>query len=170
MPQHTQGTGPCEVDNVTGTLPGVTISIHADECTLARGQAAHIVYTVTADATVPAIATPASAGCGECQKRTTDPASWVRWNIGGTAFSGTSQNYCVCDTGCCLPDDAQTIQPAPATETGTIDWDGRTWYGPSDTGNAEGDFFLPGSYGVYVTFDGYDSGNVQAVLPIEVYE
>ena len=163
-------TGPCEIDNVTGTLQGVSISIRANECSLLRGQAAHFDYTVTVDASVPAIAMPASAGCGACQKRTTDPSSWVRWGIGGTADVGTSQSYCICDTGCCPPDAAQTIQPAAAIVTGAIDWDGRTWYGPSDTDMPEGDFFLTGSYAVHVTFNGYDSGNVDAALPIDVYE
>jgi hypothetical protein len=42
------------------------------------------------------------------------------------------------------------------------------WFGPSDTGNQEEGFFLPGRYNVFVTFKGFDEGNVQATLPIEI--
>ena len=55
-----------------------------------------------------------------------------------------------------------------ATESGTINWSGRNWSGPSDTNNPEGAPFAPGSYGVNVTFDGRGQGSVTATLPIEI--
>ncbi|MGE5183710.1 MAG: hypothetical protein ACM31C_16675 [Acidobacteriota bacterium] len=170
-PTPTLPTGPCAVEGVTGMLPGVTLAIRSASCVYSVGDQAQFTYEVTTDASVPAITTPdGGGGCGSCQVRSTDPLSWVTWRIGGAAPDGTSQDYCICDTGCCPPDRMQTIQPVTAMETATIGWDLRNWNGPSDTSNPEGPYFPPGVYAVNVTFGGFASGSVTASLPVEILE
>lgn len=159
---------PCAVENVTGTLPGVSISISSPNCRLRRGTAGSFTYSVTTTSAVPAIDVPASGSCS-CAYRSTQIDSWLSWGIGGQATSGANQQYCLCDTGCCAPQDATTITPEAGTFTDTIEWSGRTWQGPSDTGNEPGDYFLVGDYAVRVGFYGYDAGEVVATLPIVVY-
>jgi hypothetical protein len=158
----------CSVLDVTGTIPGVKISIQSSRCVYHVGEAAEFTYEVTTDGTVPAIDIEASSGCGSCTKPSEDPLSFVSYQIGGAAQGGEPQSYCLCDVGCCQPDQAATVQPKATTVSGTIEWSGRNWFGPSDTNNPEGDFFLPGSYGVDVTFNGRAQGTVKATLPIEI--
>ncbi len=158
---------PCSVEGVTGTFPGVKISIRSDKCRYAVGEPAKFTYVVTTDSSAPPIVTAASMSCGSCRAFTDDPMAFTGYVISGTAPDGKTQQYCVCDTGCCAPDQAGSIKLTPATKTGVIEWSGRNWYGPSDTGNKEGAFFPPGSYGVHVSFGG-GTGSVSATLPIEI--
>jgi hypothetical protein len=163
------GTFPaCSVLDVTGTIPGVSISIQSSRCVYHVGEQAEFTYEVTTDGTVPAIDIAAGSGCGSCSKPSEDPLSFVSYQIGGAAPGGEPQSYCLCDVGCCLPDEAATVQPKATTVSATIEWSGRNWSGPSDTNNPQGDFFLPGSYGVNVTFNGREQGSVKATLPIEI--
>lgn len=159
--------GPCAVEGVTGSIPGVTLAIRSEECVYQVGQPARFTYEVATGAAVPAIDVPSSAGCGACVKPSTDPLSWIAWRIEGTTH-GVTHTYCLCDTGCCPPDQAQTVQPAITTASDVIEWSGRNWYGPSDTSQPEGAFFPPGVYRVKVTFFGFDEGSVTAELPIEI--
>jgi hypothetical protein len=50
--------GPCSTGAVTGTLPGVTISIVAPSCVFHRGEAATFEYEVVVDGNAPAIDVP----------------------------------------------------------------------------------------------------------------
>lgn len=159
---------PCSVTDVTGSIPGVKISIQSDRCTYHVGEPAVFTYQVTTDAAVPTIEITASMGCGDCSQPSEDPMSFVSFLISGTSTGGDPQQYCLCDVGCCAPDMAQMIQPKAATASGTIKWSGRNWQGPSDTGNKEGEPFAPGSYGVDVTFNGRAQGSVEATLPITI--
>ena len=134
----------------------------------ARGASATFTYRVTTTAAVPAIDIPETQSCS-CDHRNTQIDSWLSWVIVGQAPNGEYQQYCLCDTGCCAGQDATTIQPEVGTFSGTIEWNGRTWNGPSDTGADPGDFFLVGDYGVTVRFHGYGQGMVEATLPIEIY-
>lgn len=163
--------GPCAVEGVTGTLPGVTLTIRADSCVFERGTGGTFTYEVTATADAPAITVPDSGGgCGRCGAYTTDPLSFTRYAIGGSSAGGTEQGYCLCDVGCCPPTQERTIQLDAITSTDAFQWSGRTWEGPSDTGNPMGDFFLPGRYEVRVGFSGFAQGGATAVLPIEVID
>jgi hypothetical protein len=159
---------PCSVENVTGPVPGVAITVRANSCLLDRGQPATFAWTVTADATVPSLHVAGSSGCGSCLARTTDPSTWVSYVIDGTSSAGNGMCYCLCDVGCCAPDVDRDVQLATGAMSGTIEWSGRTWDGPSDTGNPMGDFFEPGHYQVTVSFDGGAAGTVSASLPIEI--
>jgi hypothetical protein len=161
-------SGPCSVEGVTGSVPGVTLAIRSADCVYQAGQDARFVYEITTDATVPAIDVPASIGCGSCQPATTDPRSWVGWVIQGASSDGADQTFCLCDVGCCAPEAARTIKPATGTVSDVIDWSGRNWHGPSDTGMPQGAVFPPGIYQVKVTFAGRERGSVVAELPIEI--
>ncbi|WP_437755471.1 hypothetical protein [Sorangium sp. So ce1389] len=162
---------PCEVRDVEGTIPGVKITIESSRCFYHQGEAAEFVYTVTTDSSVPPIDIAASTGCGRCVEPTSDPLSFVSYKISGLSWGAEPQPqlYCLCDVGCCPPDESATVQVDATTATQTIRWSGRQWNGPSDTSNPEGDFFALGSYEVEVTFDGKEQGVVTAKLPIEIY-
>ncbi|MGK3988519.1 hypothetical protein WME99_36080 [Sorangium sp. So ce136] len=160
---------PCEVRDVEGTIPGVKITIESSRCVYHEGESAEFVYTVTTDSSVPPIDIAASTGCGRCVEPTSDPLSFVSYKISGSSFQGEPQSYCLCDVGCCPPDESATVQVDATTVTRSILWSGRQWNGPSDTSNPEGDFFAAGSYEVEVTFDGKEQGVVTAKLGIEIY-
>ncbi|WP_437656063.1 hypothetical protein [Sorangium sp. So ce1182] len=160
---------PCEVRDVEGTIPGVKITIESSRCVYHEGEPAEFVYTVTTDSSVPPIDVAASTGCGRCVEPTSDPLSFVSYKISGSSSQGEPQRYCLCDVGCCPPDESATVQVDATTVTQSILWSGRQWNGPSDTNNPEGDFFAPGSYEVEVTFDGKEQGVVTAKLGIEIY-
>jgi hypothetical protein len=159
---------PCSILDVQGTIAGVSISISSSRCIYRVGEAAEFTYEVETTATVPPIEIVASPGCGSCSQPGEDPLSFVSYRIGGVSSGGDPQNYCLCDTGCCAPDQAASIQVLASTKSATISWSGRNWNGPSDTGNPQGAFFKPGHYGVDVTFDGRAQGSVTATLPIEI--
>ncbi|WP_437278297.1 hypothetical protein WME90_44940 [Sorangium sp. So ce375] len=162
---------PCAVRDVEGTIPGVKISIESSRCAYHEGEPAEFIYTVTTDAKVPPIDVAASTGCGRCVEPSADPLSFVSYKISGLTWAADPQPqlYCLCDVGCCAPDEAVTVQVDATTATQTIRWSGRQWTGPSDTSNPEGAFFAPGSYDVEVTFDGKEQGVVTAKLGIEIY-
>lgn len=162
---------PCAVRDVEGTIPGVKISIESSRCSYYSGEPAEFVYTVTTDSSVPPIDVAASTGCGRCVEPTSDPLSFVSYKISGLTWAADPQPqlYCLCDVGCCAPDEAATVQVDATTVTQTIRWSGRQWTGPSDTSNPEGAFFAAGSYDVEVTFDGQEQGSVTAKLAIEIY-
>ncbi|WP_437528758.1 hypothetical protein WME79_46420 [Sorangium sp. So ce726] len=161
---------PCEVRDVEGTIPGVKISIASSRCAYYEGEPAEFIFTVTTDSSVPPIDIAASTGCGRCVEPTSDPLSFVSYKISGVSFGANPQPqlYCLCDVGCCAPDEAVTVQVDATTATQTIRWSGRQWTGPSDTNNPEGAFFSKGSYNVEVTFDGQEQGSVTAKLPFEI--
>ncbi|WP_437967239.1 hypothetical protein WMF04_48125 [Sorangium sp. So ce260] len=162
------GAEPCAVRDVEGTIPGVKLSIASSRCIYRVGEPAEFVYEVTTDSSVPPIEIAASDGCGRCVKPSGDPLSFVRYRISGESTAGDPQSYCLCDVGCCAPDEATTVQVDATTATQTIRWSGRQWSGPSDTGNPEDDFFAPGTYDVDVTFDGEAQGSVTAKLTIQI--
>jgi hypothetical protein len=167
-PDPVDSAKPCSTASGPGTIPGVSISISSSRCVYHVGEAAEFTYAITTDANVPPIEIMAGSGCGSCTKPSEDPLSFVDYQIGGPAPGGEQQVYCVCDVGCCLPDEAATIMLPATTASANVQWSGRNWSGPSDTGNPEGDFFLPGKYGVVVTFNGRAQGSVTATLPIEI--
>jgi hypothetical protein len=47
-----------------------------------------------------------------------------------------------------------TMTLVPGSYPGTFKWDGRNWYGPSDTNNPEGAPFPPGHYMLTVSAKG----------------
>jgi hypothetical protein len=170
VPSYTQTLpdGPCGVEGITGTIPGVTLTIRSSSCVYPYGTPATFTFEVTTAANVPPITLPNTSGCSLCALFSPDPLSFTSYTIGGTSAGAVPQRYCECDVGCCAPTHGETIDVDVTTKSTDFDWSGRTWNGPSDTGNPMGDFFLPGRYDVHLTFGGFDAGNVQAVLPIEI--
>ncbi len=167
--EQTLPDGPCALENVTGTIPGVSLTVRSSSCVFKRGTPATFTYEVTTTNATPAITIPDSGGgCSSCRGYTTDPITFTGWIINGTSAGGTNQQYCICDVGCCAPTPEMTVQVNATTSTKTLEWSGKTWSGPSDTGNPMGDYFLPGRYTVHVSFAGFDEGLVEAALPIEI--
>src|SRR4051812_6064480 len=83
---QTLQSGPCSVDDITGTIAGVSISIHADSCVIKRGTGQTFTYEVTTTASVPPITTPDSGGgCGACRNWSPDPISFVGYYIDAQA-------------------------------------------------------------------------------------
>jgi len=160
--------GPCAVEGVTGTLPGVTLAVRSSSCVYKRGTPATFTYEVTTTGVPPITLPQNTGGCSDCGVYTTDPLSFTSYSIGGTSAGGEHQQYCLCDVGCCFGTNGQQVQVEATTKTYSIDWTGHEWDGPSDTGNPQGDAFLPGRYDVFVTFKGFDQGLVEATLPIEI--
>jgi hypothetical protein len=167
--EQTLPDGPCALANVTGTIPGVSLTVRSSSCVFKRGTPATFTYEVTTTAATPAITIPDSGGgCSSCRGYTTDPITFTGWIINGDSAGGEHQQYCICDVGCCAPTPEETVQVAATTSMKTIEWSGKTWSGPSDTDNPMGEFFLPGRYTVHVSFAGFDEGLVEAALPIEI--
>ncbi|MGZ3422219.1 MAG: hypothetical protein ACXVEF_36015 [Polyangiales bacterium] len=153
----------CKACSETG-LTGVRVCISADTCSFNSGTGGTFTYEVTVDDTAPILHTAATGpGCSVCASWSADPLSFVSWNIGGGSI-----RYCMCDTGCCAPQTEKTITLDRGKKSGTIDWPGKQWNGPSDTGAPLGDPFPPGTYSVSVSFQGAKEGTVTATLPITV--
>ena len=146
------------------TIDGVKVCVSAPTCTFHSGIGGTFTYAVTVDDTAPVLHTAATGpGCAVCASYGADPTSFVSWSIGGGDV-----RYCMCDTGCCAPQTEKTITLDRGTKTGTIDWPGKQWNGPSDTGAPIGAPFPPGNYAVTVTFAGAKEGTLTARLPITV--
>lgn len=60
--EQTLPDGPCAVENVTGTIPGVTLAVRSSSCVFNRGTPATFTYEVTTTAATPAITVPDSGG------------------------------------------------------------------------------------------------------------
>jgi hypothetical protein len=80
------------------------------------------------------------------------------------SISGAGQNYCLCDTGLCAPPPIFNTAPVAGTHDRQIPWDGRNWSGPSDTNNAEGAAFPPGTYTLTLTAVGTHGASPDAAV------
>jgi hypothetical protein len=156
-------SAPCKSCSDPG-LTGVRVCVSSETCTFKSGVGGTFTYEVTVDDTAPVLHTAATGpGCGVCASWSADPLSFVSWNIGGAGA-----RYCMCDTGCCAPQPEKTVTLDRGTRSAKIDWPGKQWNGPSDTGAPLGAPFPPGNYTVSVSFSGAKEGNVTANLPITV--
>jgi hypothetical protein len=153
--------GPCEA---SAEGEGVKITIRSASCDYDRGAHATFEYEITTTDALAPITVAAGTSCGSCRKYSTQIAPWASWRIGGTSKDGTGVVYCLCDTGCCAPDTGGTYDVAPATFEDTIEWSGRSWAGPSDTGEKEGAFFPPGRYDVEVSFASAATAKLSIVI------
>lgn len=73
-------------------------------------------------------------------------------------ISGGNESYCVCDTGLCPEPPATPVVVGAGTYPAVFDWDGKNWFGPSDTGNPKGPPFPPGEYTLHVSTKGEHAG------------
>lgn len=125
----------------SSNLPGVQLAFPDQPCSYTAAEVAagiEIAYQEVITERVPGLSpTPSDAvGCAQ-----PDDAGLIV----GYQISGAGQSYCLCDTGLCAPQTPVTTTVV-GTHTRQIPWDGRNWYGPSDTNNKEGAAFPPGTY------------------------
>jgi hypothetical protein len=146
------GGGNCIV-GLTSDLPGVALTFDGAPCSYSQAEIAagiQIPYHEEIDQPLGNLY-PIQADAGRCQQP--DEAGLiVSYDI-----SGGGQRYCLCDQGLCAPQ-SFTTSPAVGNYYHQIVWDGRNWYGPSDTGNPEGAPFPVGTYTVTLTATGNTSG------------
>jgi len=146
------------------TLAGVRLQFPDDACSYPQAALAggiSIKYELVIDADVPGLH-PAPGDAGRCGMP--DPAHGL---IVGFDIDGNGQHYCVCDVGPC-PGQTFTTTARHGTYAGRIAWDGRNWYGPSDTGNREGPPFPPGTYTLTIYARGSRAGDGGAAEPFMV--
>jgi hypothetical protein len=145
----------------SSTLPGVQLAFPDQPCSYTAAEVAagiEIAYNEVITSAVAGVkpAPGDAAGCAQPD----DAGLIVSYQIGGQG-----QSYCLCDTGLCAPQTSITTTVV-GTHTRQFPWDGRNWFGPSDTGNPKGAAFPPGTYmitlgasGTYGTSDaGVDGG------------
>ena len=150
---------PCGTTQTSAALPGVSIAVSTDTCTFAAGAAGTFTYVTTIKDPLTFTTAP-HAGC---TPTTSDPASFIV-----TEVLGTNARYCpTCDVGTCPEDPGEDITIPAGTYMGQLNWPGRQWDGPSDTGKQLGPAFPPGSYTVHVQFT-IPAGVIDAKLPITV--
>ncbi len=134
-------TRECGTDG-TSTLPGVSIGFPQQTCVFSLAQAAdgiEVSYHLTVEEDLPGvISPPMDAGlCGSP-------------DVGGLHvmeyLGGNDQAYCVCDIGLCQPQEWHEGTLSAGVHLAVFSWDGRNWYGPSDTMNPKGDPFPVGEY------------------------
>lgn len=138
---------------MSSTLPGVTIEISDDVCYLTTEEVAQgigIPYTITIEQ--PLKLQPAQqASCPAIEESQLLPFELIE---------GNDQRYCVCDSGLC-PEFGEVVELVPGTYERLIEWDGRNWDGPSDTGMPKGEPFPPGAYDVTVSAIGTTEDGAQ---------
>lgn len=135
-------SGDCDVTS-TSSLPGLTIRFGEPlRCVFTLAEAAAgitIPYDVTSVVDIDDVV-PVPADEGACGQP--GPSGLIVFE----KLSGGGQSYCLCDVGLCA---RQTFAPrtvAAGSYAGAFTWDGRSWSGPSDTGNPKGPPFPPGDY------------------------
>jgi len=134
----------------TTTLDGVTIQFKAERCTFTLAEAAAgltIPYQVLVSAAWEGLV-PQPQDAGHCDQP--GPSGLILFE----RLSGDDQEYCVCDTGLCMPPDDTPIGLSPGAYPGQFEWDGKNWWGPSDTMNPKGEPFPAGTYTLEVSAKG----------------
>ncbi len=143
------GPGACATTS-SSDLPGVKLEVAATPCEFTLAEAAAgigIAWTVTIDAGTDAVfSLPQDAG--GCQQP--DSSGLIIF----ARLQGGGQNYCVCDTGLCMSPDETPVDLVAGTYEGTFSWDGKSWSGPSDTGNKKGPAFPAGTYELVLSAKG----------------
>lgn len=156
------------VTRAESEIPGVTLSIDGSRCVfspdeLEAGVAFGYELLVEQPLSLAVVAQDAGQ-CGQPDESGLIPFAEV--------FGG-GQRYCLCDLGRCAGD-TPSSDLAPGTYAYALEWTGRNWEGPSDTGTSFGDPFPPGAYTVRASVQVLDGDGVDrlftasAELDIEV--
>ncbi|MGQ9589872.1 MAG: dockerin type I repeat-containing protein [Planctomycetota bacterium] len=141
------------------TLPGASFDLSGNPPVLTLERAARgfsFVYrTVVREDAESVVAAPLDGG--RCDRPDASGLAVLE------RIEGGGQIYCLCDVGRCAPGEHRGPLAAGVYEA-RFEWDGRNWYGPSDTSNPKGDPFPPGVYelriaaaGTYVGVNGTES-------------
>jgi hypothetical protein len=153
----------CESDASDPSLPGVIVHLEADSCVFSEGQGGQFRYSVEFGQMLDFTTVSSNGGCGLCY----DPANAETWL--DFTLQGSDARYCPeCAIGCCLPTEAMPASVAAQTVSGTIDWPGLQWDGPSDLGIEPEGAFPPGDYTASLTLALPGLGQVTARLPVQV--
>jgi hypothetical protein len=135
-------------------LPGVSILFPDDRCSYTPAEVAAgiaINYQVRVEQSLDGIH-PVPVDLGGCG--TPDTSGLI---VGFEITGNSNSRYCLCDVGPCMRQ-TFTTQALTGTYPAAIQWDGRNWLGPSDTGNPKGTAFPPGTYTLTVTAKGTWNG------------
>lgn len=135
------GLAPC-APVYSSDLAGVSLRLGATRCTFTLAEALagiSLPYDVViATPVMGVIALPQDGGsCGR-----PGPSGLILFE----RLSGGGQSYCLCDEGRCLPPSETAMMLPSGTFAASFQWDGRSWSGPSDTGNPKGAPFPVGTY------------------------
>jgi hypothetical protein len=153
----------CQVTQTDVT--GITVTLSSKSCTFHVGEAGTFAYSVTVGADAASLVFAADRGSPGPDPTDGKLATLVDWRIEPVTASGSS--YCAdCDLGLGPMLPAQTVTLERGTFAGTMQWPGRVWGGPSDTGNPLGPAFAPASYRVVAVITG--TSTTLAALPIQV--
>jgi hypothetical protein len=153
----------CESDSQDSGIPGVSIHIAGARCSFLFGQGGTFRYRVALDQTL-SYHVPQETGCGGCRAFGSGLQSLVHATVSGAGVS-----YCPdCDVGCCAPADEASYDVSAQSVEGILEWPGRSWSGPSDTGQALGAFFSAGDYFVTISVSTPDGKTASGRLPIRV--
>jgi hypothetical protein len=124
--------------------PRVRFEFPTQPCRFTLAEAAAGIsfqYAVTVD--------PVDAAFLESEPPTLQTCPSSKPGLGMYVFerlTGTNgKQYCLCDQGLCMQA-PPLVGPTPGRSTFSFAWEGREWFGPSDTGNQPGAPFPPGDY------------------------
>jgi len=155
----------CAAAVVDSTIAGLSATL-TGACAVKAGVGGKFEYTVTLDHAVTFTLPGSGGACGACFGNAPNVGSLLDVRVGGGADS--SVRYCSCDKGCCVPTTAHAVRLEAGTTQGTLDWPGKEWDGPSDTGNQPGAPFPPGSYFVTLNLNLAEAGQAVIKFPISV--
>lgn len=139
---------PCRLGE-SSDLPGVSIHILRDDCTFTLAEARvgiSIPYQVSVAADVDQVVVNPPIGTTSCYQ--SGPSGLLVLE----SLSGGSNHYCICDRG--PPSSCEPAVLHAGTYSSAFEWDGRNWFGPSDTNNPKGDYFPAGAYRLDITAQG----------------
>jgi len=152
----------CRSDQMS-TLPGVRFDLTGNPCTITLAQAAQgvtFLYRTIIDADL-ADTIGESLDGGRCDAPDANGLAVLE------KIEGDGQTYCLCDVGRCAPQ-VHRVDLIAGTYESDFDWDGRNWFGPSDTNNPKGDPFPPGRYRFTVRAEGTYPGRNGERYPYKV--
>jgi hypothetical protein len=136
----------------TSDLAGVCIAFPYDEVTFTLAQAAagvSIPYAVVVREPDVTTVYPTPQDAGGCDRP--GPSGLTTF----AQLGDGATTYCLCDVGLCASNhDASAL--VDGVHRDAFDWQGREWYGPSDTNNQPGDPFPTGDYTLVISAIGDD--------------
>ncbi|HKP61167.1 MAG TPA: hypothetical protein VJV78_30765 [Polyangiales bacterium] len=139
------------VTTAESDLAGVRVEFPDESCTFSLEQARKGVdmrFRIVVDRDIADVAgiAPDAGRCQLPEPGLLEPR---------VTLGGNRQFYGIVDVGGCAPQRFSRGTLRRGTYPGVLHWEGRNWYGPSDTGNPVGAAFPAGLYTLTVTASGY---------------